>query len=321
VLIFDSFYSLYLDLFLDSSGFDTLPMVSYSLPPQSNLFDMQKFGETNSKRNTYQVGFDDLSLSSLEWKSDMLQDDFTRFIFEKDNALILMEIEYSTLHIHYLISSNFNVHASHFEMINLIKGNVQTNNLTDVMNPLMMCFPLIYPFHESHSLHLNFYDMILEWLEDSFLKNLHNTDKVMIALFLPKYLESKHNMILLDPSCEEIDEHLENGQEDGAFWLWQMVMSGPYNNDKFSKLTYSLPCHYDPYHDKIAKWLEDSYIKKFQKNGNVMLSLFLNEYIRGKCDIFHFHLQILHSFILIFNFLCHAGLKMLRWLHWKHDFT
>jgi hypothetical protein len=33
VLIFYSFYSLYPDLFLDSGGFDTLPMVSYSLPP------------------------------------------------------------------------------------------------------------------------------------------------------------------------------------------------------------------------------------------------------------------------------------------------
>ena len=77
VLISDSFYSLYPNLFLDSGGFDTLPKVSYSLPPQSNLFDMPKFGETNSKHNTYQVGFDALSLSSLEWKKDMLQDDFT----------------------------------------------------------------------------------------------------------------------------------------------------------------------------------------------------------------------------------------------------
>ena len=77
MLISDSFYSLYPDLFLDSGGFDTLPTVSYSFPPQSNLFDMPKFGETNSKHNTYQVGFDALSLSSLEWKNDMLQDDFT----------------------------------------------------------------------------------------------------------------------------------------------------------------------------------------------------------------------------------------------------
>jgi hypothetical protein len=106
-----------------------------------------------------------------------------------------MEIEYSALHIRYLISSNFNVYASHFEMINLIKGSIQTNNLTDVMNPLMMCSSLIYPFHQIHSLHHNFYDMILEWLEDSYLKKFHNKDKVVLALFLPKYIESKHHMI------------------------------------------------------------------------------------------------------------------------------
>jgi hypothetical protein len=123
---------------------------------------MPKLSETNSKHNTYQVGFDALSLSSLERKNDMLRDDFTRFIFEKDNALILMEIEYSTLHIRSLISLNFNICASHFKTINLIKRSVQTNNLTDVMNPLMMCSPLIYPFHQSYSLHPHFYDRILE---------------------------------------------------------------------------------------------------------------------------------------------------------------
>ena len=72
----------------------------------------------------------------------MLQDDFTRFIFEKDNALILMEIKNSTLHIHSLVSSNFNDYASCFETIHLIKESVQTNNIIDVMNPLMMCSPL-----------------------------------------------------------------------------------------------------------------------------------------------------------------------------------
>jgi hypothetical protein len=64
-----------------------------------------------------------------------------------------MEIKYS---IRSLVSSNFNVYASHFETINIIKGRVQTNNLIDVMNPLMMCSPLIYPFHQCHSLHPNF---------------------------------------------------------------------------------------------------------------------------------------------------------------------
>jgi hypothetical protein len=77
VLIFYSFYSLYLDLFIDSGGHDTLPIISYSFPSQSYLFDMPKFGEINFEHNIYEVGFDTLSLSSLAWKKYMLQDDFT----------------------------------------------------------------------------------------------------------------------------------------------------------------------------------------------------------------------------------------------------
>jgi hypothetical protein len=92
----------------------------------------------------------------------------------------------------------------------MIKGSVQTNDLIDVMNPLMMCSPLIYLFHQSHSLHPNFHDKILGWLEYSYIKNLHNEDKVVLSLFLPKYLGIKHDIILLDPPCEEINEHLEN---------------------------------------------------------------------------------------------------------------
>jgi hypothetical protein len=128
-------------------------------------------------------------------------------------------------------------------------------------------------------------------------------------------------MDFLDPPCEEIDEHSENCQEDGALCPWLMVMLGPHNIGMFSKFTYILPCHYDPYHDKIAKWLENSYINKFQKNGKFMLVLFLNEYIGVKNDIFLSYLQILHYFILIFDFLCLAGLEMFLWMHSKYNFT
>ena len=108
-----------------------------------------------------------------------------------------MEIKDSTLHIQSLISSNFNDYPSHFETIHLIKGSVQTNNIIDVMNALIMCSPLICPFHQIHSLHPNFCDRILYWLEDSYMKNLHNKDKVVLALFLPKYLGSKHNITFI----------------------------------------------------------------------------------------------------------------------------
>ena len=65
----------------------------------------------------------------------MLRDDFTQFIVEKDDALHFMEIKHSKFHIRSLISSNLNVYASHFEMINRIERNIQTNDPIDCMNP------------------------------------------------------------------------------------------------------------------------------------------------------------------------------------------
>jgi hypothetical protein len=124
----------------------------------------------------------------MAWKKYMLQDDFTRFIFEKYNALILMEIKYSTLHIYSLVSSNFNDYASHFEMIHLIKGSVQTNNKIDVMNPFMMCSPLTDIIHRSHSLQSNFYDKIAKWLEVSYIKKSQKNHKVVLAVFLNEYI-------------------------------------------------------------------------------------------------------------------------------------
>jgi hypothetical protein len=252
LLISDSFYSLYPDLFLDSGGLDILPTTYYSFPPQSYPFDMLNFGEINSEHNIDKTGFDACSLSSLTWEEDMLRDDFTQFLVEKDNALHLMEIKHSKLHIRSLISSNLNVYASHFEMINLNKGNIQPNDLIDCTNSPMISFPLIYSFHQSHGLYPHFCDRILGWLEYSYMKKIHNKDKVELAFFLPKYLGSRHDIFLLDPPCEEINEHLENCQEEGAFQPWLMVIPFPRNPDKFFKTTYTHPCHYDPYHDKIA---------------------------------------------------------------------
>jgi hypothetical protein len=163
-----------------------------------------------------------------------------------------MEIKRSTFHIRSLLSSNLNVYTSHFEMINLIEGKIQTNDPIDCTNPPMMSFPLIYSFHQSHGLHPHFCDRILGWLEYSYIKKFHNKDKVELALFLPKYLGSRSDIFLLDPPCEEINEYLENCQEDGAFQPWLMVTPFPRNPDKFFKPTYTRPCHYDPYHDKIA---------------------------------------------------------------------
>jgi hypothetical protein len=98
-------------------------------------------------------------------------------------------------------------------------------------------------------------------------------------------------------------------------------MLGPRNIDKFSKLTYTLPCHCDPYYDKIVEWLEDSYTKNVQGNGKVMLALFLNDGDNGKYDTLLLFFDILPFLLLIFYLVSIVGLELLRWLHWKHDFT
>ena len=104
-------------------------------------------------------------------------------MIEKDNALCFMEIKHSEFNTRSLLSLNLNVYTSHFEMINLIEGNIQTNDPIDCMNPPMMSFPLIYPFHQSHGLHSHFCDRILEWLEYSYMKKFHNKDKVELSFF------------------------------------------------------------------------------------------------------------------------------------------
>jgi hypothetical protein len=155
---------------------------------------------------------------------------------------------------------------------------------------------LIYSFHQSHGLHPHFCDRILGWLEYSYMKKFHNKDKVELAFFLPKYLGSRRDIFLLDPPCEEINEYLENCQEDGAFQPWLMVIPFPHNPDEFFKTTYTHPCHYDPYHDKIAQWLEDSYNKNIQGNGKIMLTLFLDVDYEGKRDMFLSFVDILPFF-------------------------
>jgi hypothetical protein len=96
-------------------------------------------------------------------------------------------------------------------------------------------------------------------------------------------------------------------------------MSSPHNSHKFHNLIFSYFC--DPYNDKIAEWLEDSYKKNVQGNGKVMLALFLNDDDKCKYDIFLLFLYILPFLLVIFDLVSIARLELLRWLHWKHGFT
>jgi hypothetical protein len=320
-LISDSFYSLYPDLFLDSGGLDILPTTSYSFLPQSYPFDILNFGEINSDHDIDKTGFESCLLSSLTGEKDMLRDDFKQFMAEKDDALCFMEIKPSKFHTHSFLSLNLNVDASDFEIINRIEGNIQTDESIDYTNPPMMSFPLMSSFHQGHDWHPHFSDRILESLEYSYMKKFHNKDIVELAFFLPKYLESRRDIFLLDPPCEEVNEHIKNCQEDGAFQPQVMVIPFSHNLDKFFKTTYTHPCHYDPYHDKIAQWLEDSYDRNIRGNGKIMLTLFLDVDYEGKRDMFLLFVDIIPFFLIMLDLVFIAGLKLLRWLHWKHDYT
>jgi predicted AlkP superfamily phosphohydrolase/phosphomutase len=99
--------------------------------------------------------------------------------------------------------------------------------------------------------------------------------------------------------------------EDGALRSRIMVMSSPHNFDKLPNLSYIFSCFCDPYNDKIAEWLEDSYKKNVQGNGKVILDLFLNDDYKGKYDVFLSYFDTLPFLLLIFNFVFISRLELL----------
>jgi hypothetical protein len=100
----------------------------------------------------------------------MLRDDSIQLIFDKDNALILLEIEDSTFHIHSLIKSNLHGPISNFEAVHFINGKAQTNTLISIIDLQMVCLSFANLIHRSDNLHFDFYDRIAYWLEDSYLE-------------------------------------------------------------------------------------------------------------------------------------------------------
>jgi hypothetical protein len=113
----------------------------------------------------------------------------------------------------------------------------------------------------------------------------------MVRLSSP-YLEIKevtltHSFYTLH--MEKIWNERKIVERMGHFRYRSMVMSGLHNSQKIHNLIFS--CFHDPYNEKIAKWMEDSYINNVQGNGKVMPSLFLNDDDKGKYDVV-FHISI-----------------------------
>jgi hypothetical protein len=59
----------------------------------------------------------------------------------------------------------------------------------------------------------------------------------------------------------------------------------------------------------------------YRGNGKIMLTLFLDVDYEGKCDMFLSFVDILLFLLIMLDLVFIAGLELLRWLHWKHDFT
>ena len=88
-------------------------------------------------------------------------------------------------------------------------------------------------------------------------------------------------------------------------------------HDIYFSLPYSFEQSYfinHTYYDRIADWLERSFLAKFPENGKMALILFF-ESQNGKSDLFIFGFKILQFLLLIIILFDFAGLKLLRWLH------
>jgi hypothetical protein len=83
-----------------------------------------------------------------------------------------------------------------------------------------------------------------------------------------------------------------------------MVMSCLHNSHKLHNLIFSYFCN--PYNEKIVEWLEDSYKKNVQRNGKIILALFLNDDDKGEYDIFLSFFNILPFLSVIFDFVSTA---------------
>ena len=68
------------------------------------------------------------------------------------------------------------------------------------------------------------------------------------------------------------------------------------------------------FYDPIEIQLERRFQEKVRTNN--LLTIKIHSTFR-----FSFLRSIIFAFLLMFDMYIHAGIKMLRWLHWKYDYT
>jgi hypothetical protein len=162
-------------------------------------------------------------------------------------------------------------------------------------------------FKPSHVSNCMYHDSIADWLEYSYLKKFPGNGMITFTLFRDQRVN--FNTLILYPLDGENMERKENCQEVGALRVRPMVISGPHNSQNLHNIIFSYFCN--PYSDKIAEWLEDSYNKNVQGNGKIMLALFLNDDDKGEYDIFLSFFDILPFLLVICDFSSTVGLELL----------
>ena len=75
------------------------------------------------------------------------------------------------------------------------------------------------------------------------------------------------------------------------------------------------------FYDRIVKWLENSYLKRFSETGKHVLSLHVNRISNGKDDRFCFSFLLYYLWLLLEEHIILVGLEMFRWFHWLFHFT
>ena len=77
------------------------------------------------------------------------------------------------------------------------------------------------------------------------------------------------------------------------------------------------------FYDRIAEWLENSYLKIFLETGKFVLSVYVNKISKGKNNIFLpiFLLVSYHLWLLFGNHVILVDFEVLQWLNWLFHFT
>lgn len=78
---------------------------------------------------------------------------------------------------------------------------------------------------------------------------------------------------------------------------------------------------YNGFHDRIEKWLENSFRTSFLVDDKFLLENFLQKDMLNRVRFYFINLLIILFLIIIFGVHFLSRLNLMERLHWKFDFT